>query len=431
MGEKKVLYLLWGEDISHNNGIFLSQVYSQLIKTKELYSDTKIICLSGIPILKKRILINWKEFRNKLAKLEEKFKYKNVDLKFKYLPIFSRFNSTRKYFYLYSIFQKGYLKRIVTKSDINIIHCRSYHSTFLALKTREKYSLDYKVVFDARGIVPEEGVVKNKYSINDDTYIFWKEVEKYLLENSDAIITMSEPFTKHYEKIYKKGNYHTVYTSSDQNVFRRIQSKESIRKKYKVPVEKKILVYLGSIGQNIWHTPEYLFLLYKVFRRVFNNSLLLIITKANVKSELKDLFRKENIPQDELMIRASETLEDTNSLLNLGDYGAVPFRRIGNDSLNKIFGNIIVGSKTGEYLSVGLPVISNEDVGGVKDLIKKYPIGITYNPDKIDELKENLIKYDNNYEENTEECILMAKKVFSTEINAKKHYGIYSSLLKN
>jgi len=183
-----VLYLLWGEDVSHNNGIFLSQVYTQLYAIHNCFPQINILCVAGIPILKKRILLNWRNYSKKLKKLKMFFCQKNITLVIRNLPILSRFNSSKQYFHYYSLFQKSFIKHLIKKNNIDIVHCRSYHSTYLALKTREKYSLDVKVVFDARGILPEEGVVKQNYTTDSADYSFWKDIEKYLLNYSDKII---------------------------------------------------------------------------------------------------------------------------------------------------------------------------------------------------------------------------------------------------
>src|SRR6056297_418207 len=113
MSKKKILYLLWGEDVSHNNGIFLSQVFSQLATTQKLWDDCEIICVVGIPILKKRILLNFFSYMKTKRKLIRIFYEKNLILKFKNLLILSRYNSTKKFFPAYSLFYKKYIKNLI------------------------------------------------------------------------------------------------------------------------------------------------------------------------------------------------------------------------------------------------------------------------------------------------------------------------------
>lgn len=430
MKNKRILYLLWGEDVSQNNGIFLSQVLTQISTTNKLFSDTSILCIVGIPILKKRIILNWKEYNQSLKKLIKLFSENGIKLQFKNIPIFSRFNSTKKYFPFYSFLQKKYLYRIIKKNDINILHCRSYHATYLALRTKIKNNLDINIIFDARGIVPEEGIIKRLYSEDSDTYKFWKKIELNLIKDSDAVVTVSEPFTDHFRGIFPSEKIHTIYTSTDIDVFRKLDNKKELKGKFGLESASKILIYIGSIGAERWHTPKNLVEVYTYFRKAFDNTRLFVVTQTRIKKEIEELFIENDIGLDELLVKSSTRLEDTNEFLNTADYGVIPFRE-GEDYLNEIFGRVMMGSKTGEYLSAGLPVITNSKVGGVSEVIKKFSVGIIYQKNEIENLTETLKGIDADYQNISDKCVVVAQERFSTKKHAEQYHEIYNKLTIN
>src|SRR5690606_12564127 len=84
------------------------------------------------------------------------------------------------------------LASLVEATRPDIIHARSYHATFAAIETKRKYGFNYKVIFDARGLWPEEVAWKKGYARDGRNYSFLKDLERKLLEESDVCISVSE-----------------------------------------------------------------------------------------------------------------------------------------------------------------------------------------------------------------------------------------------
>lgn len=156
--------------------------------------------------------------------------------------------------------------------------------------------------------------------------------------------------------------------------------------------------------------------------------MLLIITKADIEAEIADLFKQEEIPKHELRMESTENLIKTNMLLNVGDYGVLPFRE--SDSyIKQVLGKIIMASKTGEYLSSGLPVIVDERVGGASNLIRREALGVVYSQNRDDEFIEKLQAVDNDYREVSNRCVQVANNNFSTKKHAHQYHELYLELI--
>ena len=89
---------------------------------------------------------------------------------------------------------------------------------------------------------------------------------------------------------------------------------------------------------------------------------------------------------------------------------------------------MVLAVKTVEYLSAGLPVLTNKYCGGAAYLLEKNNVGIDYNPINFSELTEKNIRLLLNYK-TIFNCIQIAKDNFDYKVNAMKYTQIYTELL--
>ena len=96
---------------------------------------------------------------------------------------------------LYDIFKlKKNLKKILKTQKIDLIHCRSYITSLVALDFKKKYNIPF--IFDMRGFYADERVDgklwnKNKFPFNK-IYNYFKKKEIAFLQHADYTISLTE-----------------------------------------------------------------------------------------------------------------------------------------------------------------------------------------------------------------------------------------------
>lgn len=373
----RVLYLTWGEVIVRN-GIFRNQVVEQLMLTGREVPGVELHLLSGVPVVNMKLLKSPRRFFKEIAGFRAKLKGGGIPFSVRMIPVVSSWFYSKKWqFPLYALFNAGFLRRYTRKHTIDVVHCRSYHATLFALKTRERHGLSYKVIFDTRGLFPEEGIIKNAYKMGDQEFAYCKKVEKYCLENADEIVNVSNTFSTYIRSITANPHVSTIFTSVNLDLFfpdagLRERSRESLG----IAAGEKILVYLGDVRNSGWHQSSNLARLFKAFAAIFPESRLFVITEQD-HAGLKANMAEFGISGDRMLVASSTTQTGINALLNAADFACLPFRDVKNE-VDRLLGYTMIASKTGEYLAAGLPVVTNELVGAASELVSREGLGVVY-----------------------------------------------------
>lgn len=427
MKVNNLLYVTWGEVII-DNGIFKNQVVEQLKLIKQENPGLNIFLLSGVPLGNRKFLKHPFMFLKELKKIKANCAESGIIFSYRLMFVPSPwFYTPADKINIYDALQVSFIKRFIRKNNIVLIHCRSYTPTRLMLKVREQMESDsFKLIFDTRGNFPEEGLLKNHLSEND--YAFWKEKEKKLFKESDAVVNVSDTFTDYVNKITNNHEVHTIYTSTNLLIFHRLPEAErkEARDAFNVSSSDRVLTYLGEISDTGWHQKRNLFNLYKAFKTAFANTKLLLVT-SNTKEELMQSFTEAGFDANEFIVVKGRTQQEVNKYLNIADYASLPFKKITNE-LDKTLGYTMIASKTGEYLATGLPVIVNNKIGAASKLVSKTQTGITYVMDNEASVIPLLKEFEANRELVVERCLQTAKS-FDAKKNAEKYLAIYNKLL--
>ncbi len=411
----KICYLTWGET-PRSYGVFGSQVIAQLVETSKTMPESKFYLVSGIPIIHSGLIREKLRYKTETKKIEKKLE----NICFNRIPIFSTQNfviSSRNTFKLMHIFSNIILANYLSSIKPNIVHCRSYHSAWAALKAKKENKLEYKIIFDARGIYPEEVAFKKNFSPTSRDYLFLKNVEKILLENSDISISVSDTMLE----AFKEFNYKRIEKIYLSAPVTSLKPKVKISNKYN-NFQKVTYCYLGALTENTWHQLSELLRLYKFLRTLNWQSNLKIITTSN-HLKIKQVFSEF---LNEISVISIKTVKELKEHLGSVDIGLLQFRN-NLTFAEKAVGHTILGTKTVEYLSAGLPIIVNKYCGGAATFIKRNKIGISYDPNTFKELSQKNISYFLN-DGRHEDRARLAEKFFDYKSNAEKYKELYNCL---
>lgn len=412
----KIMYLTWGET-PRSHGVFASQAIRQFVATKKQLPDDEFLFVSAVPLIHSGLI------REKLSYFKELSKIRKLlgNINFEWLPIFSSQNfiyTSRWFFNWIFLGAFGPLKNIISRFEPDIVHCRSYLATWAAIKVRKKYRLNYRVVFDARGLHPEELSLKKSFSDRDPSYLFLKKIEKILLEESDVTIAVSDTMSDHFKYLNAR-NVETVYLSAS---FEKLSISYEKSASASGPIN---FCYVGALSESTWHQPSSLFKLFSRLKELFPSSVLTIVTKSN-----HDPIRKtfSSFSSNDVRIGSASSIGELKEHLNDADFGLMSYFEPETDR-EKMLADMVMAVKTAEYLCAGLPMIVNSYCGGAAGLIKKHGLGLAYDPDNLSKLTaEEILLFDRNHRD-ASKIAELARQLFDYESNAKKYADIYYSVL--
>ena len=289
----------------------------------------------------------------------------------------------------------------------NIFHCRSYHAAFAGILFKKLFNV--KIVFDPRSPFVEENVAAGKWRQDGVSFRLWKIVERWVAKNSDAIIAISGPFTRHFREISPDTRVLFIPNSYSENPSVNYGLEQG---------KKKMLCYVGSLGQ--WNDPN----VYLDFLRALNDrqasfSAVKFVIPSSSVALLEQSLRTKNLILPEFII----TSVDRNDVLK-----EISCCTVGLQLMKRPDERL--GIKFVEYLGAGVPVIASHNVKGAAEIIRDYGVGIVLEEDckNLDEVIAfiNKVAEERSYWRN--KCRKVARNLFSLDIIATQITQLYDSL---
>jgi glycosyltransferase involved in cell wall biosynthesis len=427
----KLLYLTFFESVTHN-GLYETQVKQLLLKLRAQYTqDIVVSCCAIMPAIeigRTEIVAPFLTHRHELAALRNEFQEYGICATFCFLPVMllKRWCSQLPLpilGMLLGLSVPALFYRIAGERP-DIIHCRSYAATLIALLAK-LVCRNIKIVFDARGFWPEEGVVANRWKEQSLTFRFWKCVEAYMLRRSDKVIALSDSFASRITGIVREADCAVIYASADVHNFQRARQFRNRRRRELGLQGKTVLVYNGSL--HAWHDPWLLAQVYKAISRFLCHTRLLVITAYN-RAKLQAVFRSAGLQINEFLIVAAEPGE-VPSYLVAGDYGLVPLKEMREPTAMTVVADTMIGTKVAEYLACGMPIIVNKNVRGLKALMDRYRLGIVFDSKNLAALGQSIKCLSENYGEYQRDCESVAEHYLSLEQTARSYYHVYEEIM--
>jgi len=297
------------------------------------------------------------------------------------------------------------VSRIVKLHQPKIIHCRSYLPMLVALPFQKR---GIKVIFDMRGLWADERVDGNIWKIKNplfnSIFKYFKRKEKKFFHKADAIVSLTKaaiPFIKQHNP---KGEITLIPTAVDLNLFDPIKIKEDdkVKLKNKLGISNEyILGYSGSLGT--WYLLKEMLVFYSALLKQNSFAKFLILSQDDPK-ELVEFAQRSSIPLDNIIIKK---VDRTAMPLYLSIMDASVF------FIQPKFSKIASSpTKLGELMAMGIPIICNDGVGDVKEIVEKYKAGIV------------LSKFDENEFKNAVTLVLKGD-YFERDIMMKGAYEYY------
>ena len=263
-------------------------------------------------------------------------------------------------------------------------------------------------LFDMRGFWIDEKSDRKNLSKNNISYKYIKYLENKILQNSSQIISLTNQAKGiiQIKNRIDKEKIHVIPTCADMEKFHRnkkLNNKNDL-----------IFCYLGTIDGA--YDLEIVLNYFNKLNQEYNNSYLKILTNQQFK--LKKILHKYN--KNKNITFNSVNNEKIVNYLNDVDFGI--FYLKDNYSIKASF-----PTKISEYLSLGIPIITNPYNLDVIKIIEQNKIGILIDFHKL-EINNDLKKYleiKNNYPKISKECVLYCKNNLSLDVGVEKYIQVY------
>ena len=312
--------------------------------------------------------------------------------------------------------------QIVSKNRIGLIHARSYVPAFIGMLI--SMVTGAKLIFDMRGFMADEYADAGSWSRNSIKYKVLKYFEKILLSYSHEIITLTNEAKQILIKQFLvKKNITVIPCCVDIERFHEVDTDIIKRLKEEMRLENKtVIVYSGSIGG--WYLTKEMIDFFYVCKENLDNSHFMLLSN-NDQHLISDYMRQRNISTSSYTIMNVKP-EDMPKYLAIADFSIafiMPcFSKKGSSPI-----------KFGEYLAMGLPIVTNTGIGDSDTMINDKVGYVIQKFDKQEYIKA--IKHINSIlidkESLLEESISIVKNFLSLEPAIQNYKIVYNRLFDN
>lgn len=249
--------------------------------------------------------------------------------------------------------------RLAHRANVDLVHARSHVPGLIGLVLKRLTGAC--LLFDLRGLMAEEYVEGGVWPDNGFLFRLAKRFERVIVRSSDGLVVLTKRgrvlLTSWYQKELSTKPLLVIPCCVD----RQRTGADTVR------VEQGLtLAYVGKLGG--WYLTEAMLRFFRVVKRLVPGSRFEIWTQSDI-SPIEAQVREHQIAEEttigycrpsELLGHLSRTCDAAMSFISpcLSKQASSP-------------------TKIAEYLSAGLPVITNSGIGDLDDLINTERVGVT------------------------------------------------------
>jgi len=320
--------------------------------------------------------------------------------------------------------------QLVQDYSIELLHCRSYISAGVGEFIQSKFSIPW--IFDMRGFYADErvegGIWKQTNLVFKAVYKHFKKKEKSFISTASHIISLTQAGKTEIETwpvhIQTKTPISVIPCCADLNHFccdsLSPEIKLATRKELNVSEDAFVLSYLGSFGT--WYMTEEMFDFFAELYKRNASSIFLCITPDN-KEWLEELAAKRGVPASALRIFKANR-EDVPLYASISNWSLFFIKPVYSKTASS-------PTKMGELLGLGIPLVCNDNVGDVGDIMRASSIGelvSEYTPEAYNKVIDVILQPITIKQETLKD---VACNVYSLEMGVEKYSEVYKAILNN
>lgn len=317
-------------------------------------------------------------------------------------------------------------RRIHLRDRIDMVHTRSGTPALAGLWLKKKFGIRF--LNDVRDFYAQSRIDSGQWPqdklVYRKVFQYFDKKEKQELENSDGVVCLTHKASSiiNESSHFKQGTpVQVIPCSVDLELFDPdkidLLGKKQLRKRLGIDGSDFVFSYLGSVGT--WYLAKEMFSLFRKIKNSNPDARLLVISPDD-RDIILNIASEAGVPKDNLII-TSATRQEVPSLLSLSRYSIFFIKPCSSKQASS-------PTKLGEIMAMGIPVITNDGIGDVTDIVEKSNAGVILKDlnesgyeEAVREL--NTAKFDKGF------IRASAGKYFDLH-NAVENYGqIYESIL--
>lgn len=257
------------------------------------------------------------------------------------------------------------------RDQFDIVHARSDLASLAGSALWRRGGA--KFLYDMRALWPDERVDGGSWPQRNPLYRYifrrFKRHQLEFLNEASAIVSLTErgkALIEGWPSRTGSAQVTVIPCCSDYDFFRPATqgARTKAREAMAIPSDAKVLIYLGSIGS--WYMLSEMLDFAAAYRRRHQSMRLLIVTPDDPKPILEAADKRG---LGELTLVESATREEIPSYLAASDVGLF--------FIMPVFSKCVSSpTKLGEMLACGLPVVTNDGVGDVGEIVRAINAGV-------------------------------------------------------
>jgi len=316
-------------------------------------------------------------------------------------------------------------KNICNNNNISLIHCRSYQAAYTAMKIKKEIKTPY--LFDMRGFWVDEridgGIWNKKNPMYQSIYKKLKKVEQDLVHHSDAIISLTEAGKTEIQSWEKYNNNPilVIPCSVDLELFKIPTEKQKSASREELGFTKNdfVISYLGSLGT--WYLLDEMLSFFAELKLTKPSAKFLFITNSPEEMILEHAHKFELDKSDFKILYSSR--DKVPYYLGASDMSIFFIKQ----AYSKIASS---PTKLGELLVMGIPVICNDKVGDVKEIIEQMQGGIVIEDFNKQEYRDAIQKIDSSITQDPVEIRKRSTDYYDLNNAIKTYLKSYQTILQ-
>ena len=323
---------------------------------------------------------------------------------------------------IWDIYKLNKKLKELLKNGVDLIHCRSYITSLVALNIKKKYQIPF--IFDMRGFYADErvdGKIWNKnHFIFKHIYNYFKTKEKEFLQESSHTVSLTTAGKKEIESWKLKGlsPISVIPCCTDEDLFRK-ENINPVRKEIGIKEDDFVISYVGSIGT--WYMLNEMLDFFKELQKKRIDAKFLFITKDDPNPILNKV-KEKSIDTSCIIIQPSsrEMMPSYIGASNFSIFFILPvFSKKASSP-----------TKMGEIMNLGIPIICNSGVGDVDEIMNQCMPELLVKGFTKNEYQRIIDLITNNYKPNEKRIIETSHNYYSLEKGVQKYKQIYKSILQ-
>lgn len=247
---------------------------------------------------------------------------------------------------------------LVARHRIGLIHARSYVAALIGLQVKRLTGV--KLLFDMRGLWPDERVDGNIWPANGRVYRAVKNIERRLLAGADQIVTLthaSRSVIAGFDALAGRATpIDVIPTCADLDRFRPDPSARS---------KAFILGYVGSVGT--WYRFDMVLTCFREILARRPEARMLVVNRGEGLLIAEDL-RRAGIDPAKVVVTAADHRDMPRHVARM---------TVGAAVIKPVFSKIASApTKLAEYLGCGVPCLGNIGVGDMEEILEGEHTGV-------------------------------------------------------